>query len=122
MAARELIDLFETMELDIIKGGRGKEENTQPYRIYENWLTEIQGYIKSIVSGKDPSLEIHANMNNFSRNDYEIPKERNNIKYNYSRTDRPYLEKKSREERLNDIKTKQTNKTEKGRGKGKWLV
>lgn len=122
MAARELIDLFEKMELDIIKGGSGKEENTQPYRIYENWLTEIQGYIKSIVSGKDPSLETHANMNNFSRNDYEIPKERNNIKYNYSRTDRPYLEKKSREERLKDIKTKQTNKTEKGRGKGKWLV
>ena len=122
MAARELIDLFKTMEREIIKGG-GKE-NTQPYRMYEKWLSEIEGYINNIIYTKtEIQRQRQMNMNNFSRKDYEITESerRNNkpISQSLSPSLSPYyLEKKSREERLKDIVKKQTERI---RGKGEWL-
>jgi len=126
MAARELIDLFKTMEREIIKGG-GKE-NTQPYRMYEKWLSEIEGYINNIIYTKtEIQRQRQMNMNNFSRKDYEITESerRNNkpISQSLSQSLSPslspyYLEKKSREERLKDIVKKQTERI---RGKGEWL-
>ena len=122
MAARELIDLFKTMEREIIKGG-GKE-NTQPYRMYEKWLSEIEGYINNIIYTKtEIQRQRQMNMNNFSRKDYEITESerRNNkpISPSLSPSLSPYyLEKKSREERLKDIVKKQTERI---RGKGEWL-
>ena len=120
MAARELIDLFKTMEREIIKGG-GKE-NTQPYRMYEKWLSEIEGYINNIIYTKtEIQRQRQMNMNNFSRKDYEITESerRNNKPISQSPSQSPYyLEKKSREERLKDIVKKQTERI---RGKGEWL-
>ena len=46
MATKELIGLFKTMEMEIMKGGQRREDTTQPYKVYEGWLTEIQGYIQ----------------------------------------------------------------------------
>jgi len=119
MATRELIELFQTMEVEIMKRGRSKEENTQPYRTYEGWLSEIQGYIQNVVSGK---VVKEINMNNFSRKDYEVYQERNNINRQHSKKGEPYLEKKTREERLSNIISKQSDTTHRTRGKGKWLV
>jgi hypothetical protein len=118
MAARELIDLFKTMEREIIKGG-GKE-NTQPYRMYEKWLSEIEGYINNIIYTKtEIQRQRQMNMNNFSRKDYEITEsERRNNKPISQSLSPYYLEKKSREERLKDIVKKQTERI---RGKGEWL-
>jgi hypothetical protein len=118
MAARELIDLFKTMEREIIKGG-GKE-NTQPYRMYEKWLSEIEGYINNIIYTKtEIQRQRQMNMNNFSRKDYEITEsERRNNKPISPSLSPYYLEKKSREERLKDIVKKQTERI---RGKGEWL-
>jgi len=118
--AKELIHLFKSMEREIVKGG-GKDENTQPYKTYEGWLSEIQGYVQSVVSGKGVK---QMNMNNFSRKDYEVGRERND-QLNKSQTGNSYLEKKTREERLASIMTNQTdsNKSQsRGRGKGEWLV
>jgi hypothetical protein len=110
------------MEREIIKGG-GKE-NTQPYRMYEKWLSEIEGYINNIIYTKtEIQRQRQMNMNNFSRKDYEITESerRNNkpISPSLSPSLSPYyLEKKSREERLKDIVKKQTERI---RGKGEWL-
>ena len=124
MAARELIDLFKTMEREIIKGG-GKE-NTQPYRMYEKWLSEIEGYINNIIYTKtEIQRQRQMNMNNFSRKDYEITESERRNNKPISPLQSPlqslspyYLEKKSREERLKDIVKKQTERI---RGKGEWL-
>jgi hypothetical protein len=119
--AKELIHLFESMEQEIVKGG-GKDENTQPYKTYEGWLSEIEGYIQRVVSGKGVK---QMNMNNFSRKDYEVGRERNN-QINKGQIESSYLEKKTREERLASIITNQTDSNNKsksrGRGKGKWLI
>jgi hypothetical protein len=120
MATRELIQLFQTMEVEIIKGGKAKEDTTQPYRTYEGWLSEIEGYIQNVVSGKGIKPQ-GINMNNFSRKDYEVGQERNDRRNQETKKGEPYLEKKSREERLRDIMTKQTD-SNRTRGKGKWLV
>lgn len=122
MAARELIDLFKTMEREIIKGGGNeREENTQPYRTYEKWLSEIEGYINNIVYSKseiERQRQRQMNMNNFSRKDYEISREQYEAR-NQPIPNKPYyLEKKSREERLKDIVTK---KPQWIRGKGEWI-
>jgi hypothetical protein len=119
MATKELIELFQKMEVEIMKGGRSKEDNTQPYRTYEGWLSEIQGYIQNVVSGKGAK---EMNMNNFSRKDYEVSQERNNTKRQQTNKGEPYLEKKTREERLSNIISKQSDTTHRTRGKGKWLV
>jgi hypothetical protein len=119
MATRELIGLFQTMEVEIMKGGGSKEENTQPYKTYEGWLSEIEGYIQNVVSG---NVNKQINMNNFSRKDYEVSQERNNTKRQQTTNGEPYLEKKTREERLSNITSKQSDTTHRTRGKGKWLV
>lgn len=122
--AKELIHLFKSMEREIVKGG-GKDENTQPYKTYEGWLSEIQGYVQSVVSGKGVK-QMNMNMNNFSRKDYEVGRERNDqINKSQTGSSYSYLEKKTREERLASIMTNQTdsNKSQsRGRGKGEWLV
>lgn len=120
MATKQLLQLFEKMEVEIIKGGKAKEETTQPYNTYEGWLSEIEGYIQKVVSGKGVKPQFR-NMNNFSRKDYEVSEERNNRRNQETKKGEPYLEKKSREERLRDIMTKQTH-SNRTRGKGKWLV
>lgn len=122
MATNDIIHLFQTMELEIIKGGGGKEENTQPYKTYANWLSEIKGYIQNIVGRKGVK---QINMNNFSRKDYEVSQERNAKRNEQTNMGKSYLEKKSREERLKDIISKQTDSNKANirvRGKGKWLV
>lgn len=122
--ANNLIHLFESMELEIVKGGGGgKEENTQPYKTYEGWLSEIEGYIQRVVSGKGVK---QVNMNNFNRKDYEVGKERNRqTNRGQLGNSNSYLEKKTREERLASILAKQSSSNisqKRGRGKGEWLV
>jgi hypothetical protein len=119
MGTKELIGLFKTMEVEIMKGGGSKEENTQPYKTYEGWLSEIEGYIQNVVSG---NVNNQTNINNFSRKDYEVSQERNNTKRQQTTNGEPYLEKKTREERLSNITSKQSDTTHRTRGKGKWLV
>jgi hypothetical protein len=115
--AINIIHLFKTMEQEIIKGG-GKEENTQPYKTYEGWLSEIEEYIQQIVTGKKIK---HKNMNHFNRKDYEITQERN-YPTNKGKSN-SYLEKKTREERFANIISKQTSSNKsRRRGKGEWLV
>ena len=79
--------------------------------------------MQSVVSGKGVK---QMNMNNFSRKDYEVGRERNNqINKSQTGSSYSYLEKKTREERLAIIMTNQTdsNKSQsRGRGKGEWLV
>jgi len=118
MATRELIQLFQTMELEIMKGGKAREDTTQPYRTYDGWLSEIEGYIQNVVSGKGSN---QTNMNNFSRKDYEVSQERNSTQNQQTKKGEQYLEKKTREERLEEIISKQST-TNRDRGKGKWLV
>lgn len=116
--AINIIHLFQTMEQEIIKGG-GKEENTQPYKTYEGWLSEIEEYIQRIVTNKKPVK--HNNMNNFNRKDYQIIQERN---YPKNKTiSNSYLEKKTREERFANIISKQTSSNKfRHRGKSEWLI
>ena len=118
MATRELIQLFQTMELEIMKGGKAREDTTQPYKTYDGWLSEIEGYVQNVVSGKGSK---QTNMNNFSRKDYEVSQERNSTQNQQIKKGEQYLEKKTREERLEDIISKQSA-SNRGRGKGKWLV
>jgi hypothetical protein len=119
MALLSLSHLFHSMELDLIKGGMSmsKDNITQPYKIYDNWLSEIEDYIQNVVTGK--STLKSRNMNNFSRNDYLVGQERNNTINQDTNNKQPYLETKSREQRLNDLISKKNDHT---RGKGKWLV
>jgi hypothetical protein len=118
MATRELIQLFQTMELEIMKGGKAREDTTQPYKTYDGWLSEIEGYVQNVVSGKGSK---QTNMNNFSRKDYEVSQEQNSTQNQQIKKGEQYLEKKTREERLEDIISKQSA-SNRGRGKGKWLV
>jgi len=118
MATKELIGLFKTMEMEIMKGGQRREDTTQPYKVYEGWLSEIQGYIQNVVSGRPTKGQ---NMNNFSRKDYEVSQELNASRNEQTKNREPYLEKKSKEERLNDIITKQSS-SKPARGKSEWLV
>jgi hypothetical protein len=135
MAATELIDLFKTMEREImnypplnstlIKGG-AKEEDTQPYKTYAGWLNEIEGYIQSVVSNKGSNSK-QRNMNNFNIKDYEVVQERNRHSANSGSSANSgfssHLEKKTMEERLADIRAKQQSSTTKlRRGKGEWLL
>jgi hypothetical protein len=118
MATRELIQLFQTMELEIMKGGKAREDITQPYKTYDGWLSEIEGYIQNVVSGKGSK---ETNNNNFSRKDYEVSQERNSTQNQQTKKGEQYLEKKTREERLEEIISKQSA-SNRDRGKGKWLV
>ena len=128
----QLSHLFHSMELDLIHGGMSmsKDNITQPYKIYNDWLSEIEDYIQNVVTGKTPLKLKTRNMNNFSRNDYLVAQERNNTinqdgqeRNNTINQDtknkQPYLETISREERLKNIISKKNVHT---RGKGKWLV
>ena len=121
MALLSLSHLFHSMELDLIKGGMSmsKDNITQPYKIYDDWLSEIEDYIQHVVTGKSPLQLKSRNMNNFSRNDYLVGQLRNNTINLHTNNKQPYLETKSREQRLNDIISKKNDHT---RGKGKWLV
>jgi hypothetical protein len=122
--AKNVKELFERMEEEIMKGG-GKEENTQPYKRYEDWLSEIEGYIERVVSVKKKEKD----MKKMNRKDYEITEERN-----YPRNKKSNLEKKTREERLSNILSKQMSssythesetfhdKLSNTRGKGQWLI
>ena len=112
-----LSHLFHTMELDLIKGGMSKDNITQPYKIYDNWLSEIEDYIQNVVTGKSQLKT--RNMNNFSRNDYLVGQQRNNTINLHTNNKQPYLETISREQRLNNLISKKNDHT---RGKGKWLV
>jgi len=137
MAATELIHLFKTMEREImnyppvnstlIKGG-AKEEDTQPYKTYAGWLTEIEGYIQSVVSRKSSK---ERNMNNFNIKDYDVVQERNrhssgssaNSGSSVNSGSSYHLEKKTMEDRLADIRAKQQSSTTTiRRGKGEWLL
>ena len=114
-----LSHLFHSMELDLIHGGMSmsKDNITQPYKIYDHWLSEIEDYIQNVVTGKSQLKS--RNMNNFSRNDYLVGQERNNTINQHTKNKQSYLETISREQRLNDIISNKNNHT---RGKGKWLV
>lgn len=117
----QLFHLFHSMELDLIHGGMSmsKDNITQPYKIYDNWLSEIEDYIQHVVTGKSTLQLKSRNMNNFSRNDYLVGQLRNNTINLHTNNKQPYLETISREQRLNDIISKKNDHT---RGKGKWLV
>ena len=86
------------MELDLIHGGMSmsKDNITQPYKIYDDWLSEIEDYIQHVVTGKSPLQLKSRNMNNFSRNDYLVGQQRNNTINQDTNNKQPYLETKSR--------------------------
>ena len=116
-----LFHLFHSMELDLIHGGMSKDNITQPYKIYDDWLSEIEDYIQNVVTGKSPLQLKNRNMNNFSRNDYLVGQQRNDTINQHTTKRQPYLETISREQRLNDIISKKNDSIH-TRGKGKWLV
>jgi hypothetical protein len=116
-----LSHLFHSMELDLIHGGMSKDNITQPYKIYDDWLSEIEDYIQNVVTGKSPLQLKNRNMNNFSRNDYLVGQLRNDTINLHTTKRQPYLETISREQRLNDIISKKNDSIH-TRGKGKWLV
>ena len=98
-----------------------KDNITQPYKIYDDWLSEIEDYIQNVVTGKSPLQLKNRNMNNFSRNDYLVGQQRNDTINQHTTKRQPYLETISREQRLNDIISKKNDSIH-TRGKGKWLV
>lgn len=109
--AKSVKKVLERMEEEIMGGG--KEEKTQPYKRYEEWLSEIEGYIQEVVNEKK-----EKSMKRMNGKDYEITEERN-----YPRNkSKSILEKKTKEERVASIVSKQNSSSIKNRGKGEYLI